>query len=210
MWRCYGGLGESYAIGLDPSVSLQILCNADAPSPFGERRIIRCRPWTPVRYGPQEHRALAEAVFEGLSDDLAALRARVEREGQMDQAAIVEELAETLDDVEQALVLAKHEGFSDEREVRHTVSLLTDPGSPGWPGLVRYRATPYGIAPYLWLTGHDGTDALTTTRRARLPIRAVAVSPSANGPAAELSLSELLAAHGYAVDVRRWTIPFRG
>jgi hypothetical protein len=137
MWRCYGGLGESYAIGLDPSVSLQILCNADAPSPFGERRIIRCRPWTPVRYGPQEHRALAEAVFEGLSDDLAALRARVEREGQMDQAAIVEELAETVDDVEQALVLAKHEGFSDEREVRHTVSLLTDPGSPGWPGLVR-------------------------------------------------------------------------
>ena len=90
MWRCYGGLGESYAIGLDPSVSLQILCDADAPSPFGERRIIRCRPWTPVRHCPQEHRALAAAVFEGLSDDLAALRALRQPDGPMDRSAIVQ------------------------------------------------------------------------------------------------------------------------
>lgn len=46
MWRCYGGLGESYAIGLDPTQRLAVLSD----TPPGERLVLRQRAWSPVRY----------------------------------------------------------------------------------------------------------------------------------------------------------------
>ena len=122
-------------------------------------------------------------------------------------------MAETLDDIEQALALIKHEGFHDEREVRHTTVLLRPESLGGWGGVVRYRSTTYGMAPHLWLTGtpEDAGDGLPLTATAApLPIRCVAISPSPNGPAAETSLAAMLATHGYDVEVRRSPIPFRG
>ena len=215
MWRCYGGAGESYAVGLDPAAPLRVLCDPGAPALGGTglTHLVRQRPWTPVRYFPDGQRALAAAVFDGMEEELAALRARCEREGETTRAAVLETMAETLDDIEQALVLIKHEGFHDEREVRHSTLLLRPENLGEWGGVVRYRSTAYGMAPHLWLTGAAGApDAehpLTETA-APLPIRCVAISPSPNGPAAENSLSAMLETHGYRVEVRRSPIPFRG
>jgi hypothetical protein len=230
MWRTYGGLGESYAVGLDPTAPLLVLTDEDAALPAellsspaapddaatADVGYVRQRPWAPVRYGEQEQRQLARAVFDGFGDDVAEARRRLVAGSPT--ASVVEAMASTLDDVEQALVLIKHPGFMDEREVRHSTSLLHRSGLDGWRGVVRYRPTRYGIAPHLWLTGSTpdatgagaGGHAALTTSAAPLPIREVAISPSANGRAATASLAALLAARGYDVPVRRSSIPFRG
>lgn len=93
--------------------------------------------------------------------------------------------------------------------------LLTRPGpaaSSAEAALLSYRASAYGIAPYLRLTGPDPgrPEALVVTRPSPLPVRAVAVSPSPNGPEATASVRQALLAHGYDVPVRRSAIPFRG
>ena len=215
MWRSYGGAGESYAVGLDPTAPLRVLCDAGAAAldGAGVTHLARQRSWAPVRYHPEGQRALAAAVFDGMEDELAALRARSEREGVTTREAVLETMAETLDDIEQALALIKHEGFHDEREVRHTTVLLRPDDLGAWGGVVRYRPTAYGMAPHLWLTGSPedaGAGLALTDAPAPLPIRCVAISPSPNGPAAERSLAAMLAAHGYRVEVRRSPIPFRG
>lgn len=116
--------------------------------------------------------------------------------------------------MEQALLLIKHAGFTDERETRHCTVLYRDHADPGRvpAGMIRYRPTRYGMAPYLCLTGQrpGGADAVTPTA-APLPIRAVAISPSANGGSATASLRDMLGASGYRdVPVLRSSIPFRG
>ena len=215
MWRCYGGAGESYAVGLDASAPLRVLCDPGAEALDGHAvtHLVRSRPWARVRYSPREQRALAAAVFVGMEDELAALRERAAREGRTTHQAVLETMRETLDDIEQALALIKHEGFHDEREVRHSTVLLRPESLGSWGGVVRYRPTAYGMAPHLWLTGGVG-DADPTTpltdAAAPLPIRAVAISPSPNGPAAEESLRAMLGSHGYDVEVLRSPIPFRG
>ncbi len=229
MWRTYGGLGESYAVGLDRSAPLAVLADEDAvlPAELSSSHVrpgdavadvgyVRQRAWAPVRYDEQEQRQLARAVFDGFGDDLAEARRRLAAGSPM--AAVVEAMASTLDDAEQALVLIKHPGFVDEREVRHSTSLLHRSGLDGWRGVVRYRPTPYGVAPYLWLTGAaadataqgGGGHAALTRAPGPLPIREVAISPSSNGAAATASLTALLASRGYDVPVRRSSIPFRG
>lgn len=215
MWRLYGGHGESYAIGLDPSVPLRVLCDEGAPALAGDLDDVMVvqRPWTSVRYSAEGQRALAAAVFDGMEDELKALRARVEREGEVTHRIVVETLGETLDDIEQALALIKHEGFHAEREVRHSSVLLHPDDLAPWRGVVRYRASAYGMAPHLWLTGADpdaGAASPLTRSVAALPIRAVAISPSPTGREAERSLAALLASEGYDVEVRRSGIPFRG
>lgn len=215
MWRSYGGAGESYAVGLDPTASLHVLCDPGASALVGAgvTHLARQRAWSPVRYFPEGQRALAAAVFDGMEDEVAALRARSEAEGETTREAVLETMAETLDDVEQALALIKHEGFHDEREVRHTTVLLRPEDLGAWAGVVRFRPTAYGMAPHLWLTGAtDGAAAghPFTDVAGPLPIRCVAISPSPNGPAAERSLAAMLETHGYQVEVRRSPIPFRG
>lgn len=215
MWRCYGGAGESYAVGLDPSAPLHILCDPDAEALDGDgvTHLVRQRPWAGVRYSQDDQRALAAAVFDGMEAELAALKARIQRDGAPTREAVLETMGETLDDIEQALALIKHEGFHDEREVRHSTVLLRPEDLSCWAGVVRYRPTAFGMAPHLWLTGAAGQDDAThslTDASAPLPIRAVAISPSPNGPAAEQSLRAMLQSHGYDVEVRRSPIPFRG
>lgn len=220
MWRNYGGAGESYAIGLDRHAPLCVLADEGSPSLSSEHlRLIRQRPWSRVRYDEAEHRVLAAAVFDGMDEELASLKARAgDQLPTIDM--VLEELAETLDDMEQALVLVKHVGFRDEREMRHSTVLMHPDSDESGRGMLRYRSTPYGIAPYLWLTGcgHLEKEGRTdgpapppaATAASPLPIRAVMISPSRNGEAAEASLRSLLMSRGYDVPVHRSAIPFRG
>ena len=76
-------------------------------------------------------------------------------------------------------------------------------------------STAYGVAPYLRLTGGGPGDptgrVAVTDEPRRLPVRAVAVSPSPNGTEALRSVGHLLRAHGYGdVSVVRSRTPFRG
>jgi hypothetical protein len=204
MWRNYGGLGESYALGIDPAAPLAVL----AESRDTGSTTVRQRPWTPVKYTPEDQSALVDAVFDDLPEEVARAESLAKAGAGRDE--VLAEVAGLLDDLEQALLLIKHAGFVDERETRHsTVLYRSSLGEPAPSGLVRYRATPYGIAPYLWLTGGDDGSAVRT-EAAPLPVRAVAVSPSPNGPAAVASLRDLLADCGYGdVGVWRSGIPFR-
>lgn len=205
MWRNYGGQGESYAIGLDPASPLAVLA-AEVGTGTAQ---VRHRPWTPVRYSAEDQARLVDAVFDDLPEEIE--RAMSLASSGASKAEVLADAADLLDDMEQALLLIKHEGFTDERETRHCTVIYRDAGdSPLPPGLFSYRATPYGMAPYLRLTGGDGTRPVRT-EASRLPIRAIAMSPSPNGPAAVDSLLALLAEHGYdGVPVVRSRIPFRG
>lgn len=204
MWRTYGGQGESYAIGLDREAPLAVLAGSADTGAVD----VRHRSWSPVRYSAEEQASLVDAVFDDLPDEVA--RAISLAESGASRTEVLDDVADLLDDMEQALLLIKHEGFTDERETRHSTVLYRGPQDGPLPaGLVRYRATPYGMAPYLCLTGGDG--AAVRTDAARLPIRAIAMSPSPNGPAAVGSLLDLMAEHGYDdVPVVRSRIPFRG
>jgi hypothetical protein len=239
MWRLYGGAQESYAIGLDASRPLSVLASPDPDEPAGSslaeqrgRIYVKRQPWEPVRYTASAQRELVDAVFDDLPEEVQAVWSAVE--GKVDGGSVRSPLhmvyslpagvqpiiLELLDDLEQALLLTKHEGFVDERETRSSVVLwdeYDDPATARFAArLVRHRSTPYGITPYLELTGGAdgrlaGTDDVVTETRRLLPIRAVAISPSPNGPAAALSLEQVLRAHGYdGVPVVRSAIPFRG
>ncbi|WP_340538326.1 DUF2971 domain-containing protein [Nocardioides sp. GXZ039] len=201
VWRNYGGRGESYAIGLDPNAPLAAIADR---RPSGSSPI-RHLCWAPVRYTSQERQALVDAVFDDLKDEIEWVRDEVAAGA--DRAEIEAGVATLLEDMEQALLLIKHEGFADERETRHSSIVL--PGHPDMPpGLVRFRATAYGLAPYLRLTG--GTEAPVVTEPAPLPIRALAISPSPYSRASARTLRSALHAHGYpSLPIHTSGIPFR-
>jgi hypothetical protein len=245
MWRLYGGAQESYAIGLDAGRPLSVLAAPDPhepdphepdPNPLAEtslaekrgRIYLKRQPWEPVRYTAPAQQELVDAALYNLREQAEVVWSAVEnrldarpfRDLDTLPTVVQQIILEVLDDLEQALLLIKHEGFIDERETRASVVLwerYDDQATARLAArLVRYRSTPYGITPYLELTGcpdgrPGGTEGVLTETRRSLPVRAVAISPSPNGPAATLSLKQVLQAHGYGgVPVLRSAIPFRG
>ncbi|WP_265446837.1 DUF2971 domain-containing protein [Flexivirga meconopsidis] len=230
MWRNYGGAGESYALGLDRDESLRVLGTAPGirstpgTATVGSTGRLRRKPWRSVRYARAAQEELIDAVLDNRAATLRRIRDAL---GSQPSGATPEEMREALskdqeldlqgmfDDLEDALLLIKHPGFVDEDEVRASYvlwmqgdrsTLLHDLAD-----VVQYRPSRYGLAPYLQLTGPgDDPDTLLTPASCPLPIRAVTVSPSAHGAAAEQSVRDLLAAHGRAdVPVTRSGIPFR-
>lgn len=224
MWRLYGGARESYAIGLDPQAPLAALASHEVELPLGrsDGGYLRHQGWQAVRYRPDDQRALVDAALGHLGDlsttlgPMMAIQPEPGEEPDLppDLEAKVEPFLEAL---QEAILLIKHEGFADERETRYAVVLLTTPGPAGQEAearLLSYRASAYGIAPYLRLTGADpsaagGDGTIVVTAPAPLPVRAVAISPSPNGEEATASVRQLLLAHGYDVPVIRSSIPFR-
>jgi hypothetical protein len=71
MWRCYGGAGESYAVGLDPAVPLKVLVD-DACA--ANRLVIHGRGWAPVVYEQRGQVDLVDAVFARFEDELDEVR----------------------------------------------------------------------------------------------------------------------------------------
>lgn len=231
MWRLYGGAAESYAIGLDPTEALAALASHDVSLGGREDGVyLSHQAWEEVRYDSTDQRALVDDVLLSLPDSLARLEDVIAagRDGAPGRPVLApeqEELVERmLDRLQQALLLIKHAGFVDERETRYCVVFVaghgSDRGKELEARLLAYRSTPYGIAPYLRLTGlpperledddPDNDVVPVTSVPARLPIRAVAISPSPNGEEATASLRQLMLAHGYDVPVLRSRIPFRG
>ncbi|YAL81813.1 DUF2971 domain-containing protein [Dermacoccaceae bacterium W4C1] len=203
MWRLYGGQGESYAIGLDPNVPLAILGESSTEQPYW---LVQNRSWRPVRYQPAAQRELVDAVYDGLPATLA--QARDHLAAGAEPESMLGGLSDVRDDMEAALMLIKHPGFVDEREIRYCIGIHPRPGNLE-SGLIRYRATRYGIAPYLHLTAAEGDELVRPDARP-LPVRAVAVSPSPNGDEALRAVGDLVAARGYGhVPVVRSSIPFR-
>lgn len=232
MWRCYGGAGESYAIGLDAAAPLLVLGDPEGyPEVDGapdDGFVIRRRPWAPVVYDPREQCRMVDTALSRVPEVMstfATLKASKQSAhtaqtgpghgdlSTLDSPAVTE----LIDQLEMTLLLTKHQGFLDERETRLATVLYANPEDPGMTArlrtFVRYRPTRYGIAPYLWLTGSapdTRAGAVGTITPHPLPIRGVAISPSANGHAAEQSLLSMLAAQGYSdVPVQRSSIPFR-
>lgn len=185
----------------------------------GVRRLPQAPGLDRVRYTPAEQDALLDAAVADLplrAEELKRAFRTADAEPSwtlLDEGATGALLRDVLDDLEQSILLIKHGGFAEEREVRKSVVLMVDPDRQEAAALesrlVRYRATRYGIAPYLRLTGGAGEESIASAP-SPLPVRGVAISPSPNGPAAEASIARLLRVNGYPdVPVVRSTIPFR-
>lgn len=225
MWRNYGGAGESYAIGLDPAQPLRVLGEpADGGAALGAGGRLRRKPWRAVHYDRPSQLSLIDHVLDDRADTVEQLRQAagdVTGPGDVDNLRQLlppdrrDDLERMFGDLEDVLLLIKHPGFVDEDEVRasYVLWLQGDRGRTmhALRNVVEYRASRYGLAPYLRLTGPgDDPQALLSARSCPLPIRAVTVSPSAHGGAAEQSVRDLLAASGRAeVPVTRSGIPFR-
>lgn len=218
MWRLYGGVKESYAIGLDPHADLAVLATGEeattSEAQLGltitdNRELLRRMMWKPVRYRAEEQQALVESVAEQIPPHLATMRDQ-RPNGRRTLGDLPPEVADLLTEITETMLLIKHEGFVDEREARMSFVLWRTPGTAIQSDIVRYRATAYGIAPYVAVTGAGASANLVTCQANRLPIKAVSISPSPSGVEAEISLESLLAARGYAdVPVLRSAIPFR-
>lgn len=209
MWRTYGGRGESYAIGLDPTHDLRVLVDdVDGCA----HAVVGTRPWSAVRYDPAEQDALVDAVFTEFAGELAAVLTLTETP-HATTTDYLTALDRTIEAAAQALLLIKHPGFREEQETRHTTIVLGEgTREQALAPLARFRHTPYGVTPYLQLTGDSAAaTGHLTTERAPLPIRAVAISPSANGAAARESVAALLASHRMPdIAIISSEIPFRG
>lgn len=124
-------------------------------------------------------------------------------------------VAELLDELEHTVLSIKDRGFLDERETRYAVSVYRRPGTPvTGGGVISYRASDYGIAPYLRLTGStlgDGGGAAGPLVRepSPLPVRALSISPSPHGAAALDSVRDFLSTVGLDVPVLKSDTPFR-
>ncbi len=188
--------------------------------------MIRRRPWVPVVYDEEGQRRMVDAVLDRLPKALAHVRGldlgeharhtSVERRLGDLPAEAQADITDLVDQLELALLLTKHAGFRDQRETRLATTLYTEQDArtdSRTSSFVRYRPSRYGIAPYLWLTGaapNARPGAVGTITNSPLPVRGLAISPSANGAAAEASVASLLTACGYAdTPVRRSSIPFR-
>lgn len=215
MWRNYGRTRESYAIGLDATAPLSVLV------PVSDREVVvRRRPWEPIAYDRARQEDLVARVLDTFPTRVAAIQQAV---GHLDesgtparwnQLSSTREFTELLEDLERAVLLIKDSGFYEEQETRYGVAVYPVSAEPGdrhaAAGIQSYRVSPYGLAPYLRLTGSpDDTDAAVTEQPRRLPIRAVAISPSPNGAAAVESVRAFVHSVGYDVPVTRSTIPFR-
>lgn len=219
MWRCYGKAREAYAIGLDASVPLQVLGDpdghpqVDAPD---DGLVLRHRPWAPVHYAEADQQRLVTTTLDALQAAARDLGADPRHQPALQalerMASAGPTVAESvLDDLEECLLLIKHPGFAEEQETRHSTVLYTGEQART-ETFLRYRATDYGIAPYLHLTGPDPRHpgAVGTNHSHRLPVRAVAIGPSPNGAAATESVQSLLRGTGHGdVPVLRSQIPFR-
>lgn len=205
MWRCYGGEGESYAIGLDPSRPLSIL--VDEVSAVEHLRVGQ-RGWREVAYDPARQQALVDTVLAEFLDEIPEAVA-LAKTGTTTPGQVTAVMRDTLAAAEEAILHIKHAGFREEQETRHATALygIGDRAS-AVASVARFRHTAYGMAPYVELTG--GSGAPFVGERAPLPIEAVAISPSPNGRAAVESLDALLSRHGRAgTPIIRSTIPFR-
>ncbi|WP_226345532.1 hypothetical protein [Agilicoccus flavus] len=179
--------------------------------------VVRRRRWEPVAYDRGEQERLVRTTLDAIPDRVATLR-REHGDLGRESAADLEALAASgpvtglLDDLERTLLLIKHHGFREEQEVRYAMSLYA--GREHRPavaasGIVQYRTSGYGIAPYVRVTGPDPAGGVVTPAPAPLPIRAVTISPSPHGAAGVESVQELVRAHGYDVPVGKSQIPFR-
>lgn len=220
MWRLYGRSRESYAIGLDTTARLSVLGDGvrlDAAGLADAGIYLNRKPWEPVRYGGDAQAELIETVVRDLPATLTELRSAAtswDRSASRLPDSAWPLVQKTLDDLEQALVLIKHEGFVDEREIRHAIVMHAHDNRAGSADLetrlLNHRPTPYGMAPFLRLTSAQDDGCAVVDEASPLPIRAIAISPSPNGAAAEQSVRQLLRAGGYRdVDVVRSAIPYR-
>ncbi|NHA69504.1 hypothetical protein [Phycicoccus flavus] len=221
MWRLYGGVRESYALGLDPAADLAVLATGEVELVAGRRDglYLYHQGWRPVRYRPEEQRALVDTALTHLGGLAEVLGGRPRDGEPRDEdppppPEVEARVAPFLDAMQEALLLVKHEGFADERETRYAVVLVAGDGPGGRAAearLLSYRASAYGLAPYVRLTGADPArpGGPVVTAASPLPVRAVAVSPSPHGAESTGSVRRALLAHGYDVPVHRSAIPFR-
>jgi len=214
LWRSYGqGTEAEYAIRIDPLVGLtpvvqNVLEQHPSPPPgWGdevEDWTERGEPipgpdpdqpytwggdWDAVQY-LNEDSTLAPDELERIVREL-----RPPRSGRLSIPLIGDYFTEI-----DPSVLFKNTGFKDEREVRVTWTV-----NPWWK-FVLYRASRFGVTPYIEVAAHDGTEPsdlererslLMPHRVGRLPLMSVRIGPTRATESAEHALRQLLDAHGY-------------
>ena len=214
LWRSYGqGTEAEYAIKIDPSVALMPVVQnrfEQHPSPppgWGNgvedwteegEPIPGPDPDEPYTWGGEW--GAVQYLDEGsplASDELERIVAEV-RPPRVGRVSIPF-IGDYFTGIDPS-VLFKDPGFRDEREVRVTWTV-----NPWWK-FVLYRASRFGVTPYIEVAADDGTDPtdlerdrnlLMPERVGKLPLRSVRIGPTRATASAESALRQLLDAHGY-------------
>ena len=220
MWRNYGKHTVSYSIGLDRSVPLiplqnanagylaadqthlsnttlsrQMLIVADPNDPVADCLEGNSTQWLPVAYKGKKRKEIVERAYGEV------LRERNPRVPEVNWLS--------------NLLLVKAPGFRDELEERITYSLIAPERK-----FLSYRSTPWGIAPYAKLTaahqqyvhgstfGGSGDDF--AHEASPLPIRHIRIGPTPYRKAARRALEQILHHNGYVdVEISTSKIPYR-
>lgn len=227
LWRSYGqGTEAEYALELDPAVGLLPVLQNTAQShpnpPPGWSRDIDDytddgQPiWGPDPDEPNTWGGVWGAVryFSNgttwAADELERIIAELPTS--QDGPYRVSFFGDYITEIDPS-VLIKNPSFEDEREVRMTWAV-----NPWWK-FVLYRASRFGVTPYIEVASPDNTAAssleesrefVTPRRVGRLPLRAVRIGPTRSSPSALRALRQLLDSHGYGTtDIATSSAPYR-
>lgn len=201
LWRNYGNDDVSYAICLDGSEPLVPIVSRTPVAPREDntqRSDFGVDPtrWTEVIYERDEQARLLSELVQPILDRKAASWFK-----SIDFVSVY-----------QLLAFIKHPGFRDEQELRLYFGILRPEEM-----FVRYRATRFGVTPYIalgspiktetWLDrsipGHDG-------KNPRLPIKRICIGPTRYPDLAARSLKFLLDEQGYDhVEIVNSEVPYR-
>lgn len=221
LWRNYGGDELAVSIALDTTIPLMPVLQTDVekhPSPpegyyeydadeEGRRFLL---------YDSDEPRSLRSdwkkvnyVAREGTPDHFERLREeaewRLDQKRNKSKPFISLDFTSMLPDAIQNL--DKDAAFEDEREFRVVVT-----ASPDWK-FVRYRASSFGLTPYVELAAKPGSNDMDfepAAGKENLPIRKVMIGPTSHQKRQRESLRNLLDARGYRdVEIEVSSIPFR-
>lgn len=200
-WRGYSSGASGYAIGLKASDPLDLLQVEDAREPEPtESQFVSI--WQTVLYDAQEKQQLAGELINRLTG-LA-----VSPSDEFWNDALVRAYAPPA--YHAATSRMKHSGFRDERELRIVATAMAA------DRFYHFRAGPYGLTPYVKLTGVPKPIAVrrhvdfSQERVHKLPIEAIRIGPGPHVGAAEEGLRSAPFRFGYEdVQIRRSVLPFR-
>lgn len=196
-WQGYSGR-QGYAVGLRTSQHLAVLDPAEKAgiSPGIQRGTHAVWGWYEVIYDRARQRELALDLINFYMDRLDDFAA-----GGVGMPVLVAQATGLLASL---AAIFKHEGFHGEREVRYVASVI--------PELeVDFRASAYGVVPYVQLVASSTYGNYVPSHTENLPIEQVVVGPlsAEEGALTRRATDRMLARYGYCLKSRSSDLPYR-
>lgn len=179
-WRGYAGTGElSYSIALDNRDCLSVLAPEVSGKSGTPNYNASIEGWFPVKYNREYAKDEATKAIKEIIEEFSSGSENAPGE-------VISKIGETTERLRNTV---KHHGFIHEEELRTIVKASHE--------LFRFRAGPWGMVPYVALTGSGDSNNNVAVAPSRLPIREIRISPGSHRKNAVESLNMLLDNTGY-------------